>query len=69
MTDSENPVSKETHQEDQLELEAGPPHCGMKPQLVQGKNGKDQPQCLNYYETPALIVPADIISAHFKLLF
>ncbi|XP_074180713.1 LIM and calponin homology domains-containing protein 1 isoform X7 [Rhinolophus sinicus] len=35
LTDSENPVSKRTHQDDQLDNEAGAPHGGMNPQLVQ----------------------------------
>uniref|UniRef100_A0A671DWN5 LIM and calponin homology domains 1 n=1 Tax=Rhinolophus ferrumequinum TaxID=59479 RepID=A0A671DWN5_RHIFE len=35
LTDSENPVSKRTHQDGQLDNEAGAPHGGMNPQLVQ----------------------------------
>ncbi|XP_016062239.1 PREDICTED: LIM and calponin homology domains-containing protein 1 isoform X2 [Miniopterus natalensis] len=35
LTDSENLVSKGTHQDDQLDTEAGAPRCGVNPQLAQ----------------------------------
>ncbi|XP_036920138.1 LIM and calponin homology domains-containing protein 1 isoform X3 [Sturnira hondurensis] len=42
LTDSENPVSKGTHQDDQLIPEAGAPHCGMNPQLAQDPSRNQQ---------------------------
>nr|KAF6387257.1 LIM and calponin homology domains 1 [Myotis myotis] len=42
LTDSENPVSKGTHQNDQLDTEAGAPHCGVNPQLAQGPSQNQQ---------------------------
>ncbi|KAM8803898.1 LIM and calponin homology domains-containing protein 1 isoform 3-T3 [Rhynchonycteris naso] len=42
VTDAENPVSKGTHQDDQLDTEAGAPHCGMNPQLAQDPSRNQQ---------------------------
>ncbi|XP_019496333.1 PREDICTED: LIM and calponin homology domains-containing protein 1 isoform X8 [Hipposideros armiger] len=42
LTDSENPVSKGTHQDDQLDTEAGAPQGGMNPQLVQDPSRNQQ---------------------------
>ncbi|KAM5282230.1 LIM and calponin homology domains-containing protein 1 isoform 30-T30 [Hipposideros larvatus] len=42
LTDSENPVSKGTHQDDQLDTEAGAPQGGMNPQLVQDPSWNQQ---------------------------
>ncbi|XP_070253662.1 LIM and calponin homology domains-containing protein 1 isoform X7 [Myotis yumanensis] len=42
LTDSENPVSKGTHQNDQLDTEAGAPHCGVNPQPSQGPSQNQQ---------------------------
>ncbi|XP_059528529.1 LIM and calponin homology domains-containing protein 1 isoform X10 [Myotis daubentonii] len=42
LTDSENPVSKGTHQNDQLDTEAGAPRCGVSPQLAQGPSQNQQ---------------------------
>lgn len=42
LTDSENAVSKGTHQNDQLDTEAGAPHCGVNPQLAQGPSQNQQ---------------------------
>ncbi|XP_053528314.1 LIM and calponin homology domains-containing protein 1 [Artibeus jamaicensis] len=42
LTDSENPVSKGTHQDDQFVTEAGAPHCGVNPQLAQDPSRNQQ---------------------------
>lgn len=68
MTDSENPVSKGTHPNDQLDTEAGAPHCGVNPQLAQGKEGKDPPMFKLLYNIP-LVIQTDVISIGCKLLF
>ncbi|KAM9237753.1 LIM and calponin homology domains-containing protein 1 isoform 2-T2 [Dugong dugon] len=39
---SENPVPKGIHQDQQLEAEAGAPHCGMNPQLSQDPSRNQQ---------------------------
>ncbi|XP_049742898.1 LIM and calponin homology domains-containing protein 1 isoform X3 [Elephas maximus indicus] len=39
---SENPVPKGIHQDQQLEAEAGAPHCGMSPQLSQDPSRNQQ---------------------------
>ncbi|XP_045689924.1 LIM and calponin homology domains-containing protein 1 isoform X10 [Phyllostomus hastatus] len=41
-TDSENPISKGTHQDDQLVTEAEAPHCGANPQLAQDPSRNQQ---------------------------
>ncbi|XP_036273528.1 LIM and calponin homology domains-containing protein 1 isoform X2 [Pipistrellus kuhlii] len=42
LADSENPVSKGTHPNDQLDTGAGAPHCGVNPQLTQGPSQNQQ---------------------------
>ncbi|XP_066089856.1 LIM and calponin homology domains-containing protein 1 isoform X23 [Saccopteryx bilineata] len=42
VTDAENLVSKGTHQDDQLDTEAGAPPCGMNPQLAQDPSRNQQ---------------------------
>ncbi|KAM5338129.1 LIM and calponin homology domains-containing protein 1 isoform 8-T8 [Glossophaga mutica] len=42
LTDSENPASKGTHQDNQLVTEAGAPHCGANPQLAQDPSRNQQ---------------------------
>lgn len=42
LADSENPVSKGTHPNDQLDAGAGTPHCGVNPQLAQGPSQNQQ---------------------------
>ncbi|KAM7156206.1 LIM and calponin homology domains-containing protein 1 isoform 8-T8 [Molossus nigricans] len=42
LSDSENPVSKGTHEADQLDTEAGAPHCGVNPELAQDPSQNQQ---------------------------
>ncbi|XP_008138477.2 LIM and calponin homology domains-containing protein 1 isoform X2 [Eptesicus fuscus] len=42
LTDSENPASKGAHPNDQLDTEAGAPHCGVNPQPAQGPSRNQQ---------------------------
>lgn len=42
LSDSENPVSKGTHQADQLDTAAGAPRCGVNPELAQDPSQNQQ---------------------------